>query len=435
MEFHRKDSFGSFAFPPTGSRVNARLLAMFDATGVASGNFRITCAATKPVSFCFSGASLYAQPQLACFEFIVEVDPEALYFPCNLLSTAWEDLAAAVAEKKVKVFNPADPQENDSSFRSLLSSFKDEAHACFRWTVNTHEDLTFSLDLQGLPMSASAANSKQALCLDTAPTIRLASLGLEFPSFPGDYHIPGPAPVIFSDDPDRSKVLLAPHSPLLRHEIARISWHLSTREFVTLQEAKSFSSSPREGLFSRPLCEAIDHHPKPSSSQEFHSTSQPTDSAAGRVIGSVIPSSHRKYSADLPATFRLAIRSALSQQLSSPPDSVLVLQAESQLAQSISSSTWKRHLSAWRSFNLFLSSHDLPLTWPLTLPVLRQYTTWAHSSRHLHPRTIAAYLSSLNQIHQYLGFPDLRPQSDFLIQSLLKGSEHSKFYDPPPFSP
>ncbi len=88
MEFHTKDSFGSFTFTPTGGRINARLLATFDATGVAGGNFRVICAATKPVSFCFSVASLYVQPQLACFEFIVEVDPEALYFPCNLLSTA-----------------------------------------------------------------------------------------------------------------------------------------------------------------------------------------------------------------------------------------------------------------------------------------------------------------------------------------------------------
>jgi hypothetical protein len=396
---------------------------------MAGENFWIICAASKQVSFCFPGASLYTQPQLACFEFIIEVNPEALYFPHNLLSTMWEDLSAAIAEKRVKVFNPADPQEN--SFRSLLYLFKDEAHACFRWTICTHEDLTFLLDLQGFLMSASTANRKQAFCLDTAPTIRLASLGLEFPLFPGDYHIPGPAPVIFSDDPDLSKALLTPQSPLLRYEIGRISWHLSTREYITVQEAKSFSSSPREGLFSRPVCAAINHHPKPSTSQEFHSTSQPADSAAGKIIGSDYLSSLRKYSIDLPTSFHSAMCSALSQQLSSPPDSILVLQAESQLAQSISSSTWKRHLSAWHSFNLFLSSHDIPLTWPLTLPILRQYTTWAHSSRHLHPHTIAAYLSSLNQIHQFLGFPDLQPRADFLNQSLLKGSGHSKFYDPP----
>jgi hypothetical protein len=52
----------------------------------------------------------------------------------------------------------------------------------------------------------------------------------------------------------------------------------------------------------------------------------------------------------------------------------------------------------------------------------------------LHPHTIEAYLSSLNQIHQLLGFPNLHARSDFLIQSLLKGSEHTRFYEPTPVS-
>jgi hypothetical protein len=104
------------------------------------------------------------------------------------------------------------------------------------------------------------------------------------------------------------------------------------------------------------------------------------------------------------------------------------------LAKSVSSSTWKRHVSAWNSFTLFLSSQGLTLSWPLSLPLLRQYTTWAHSYQHLHPHTIEAYLSSLNQIIQFLGFPNLHPRSDFLIQSLLKGSEHARFYEPTPSS-
>ncbi len=106
----------------------------------------------------------------------------------------WDDLSATVAEKRVKFFNPADPQVDNSSFRSLLHSFMDDAHACFRWSVCAHDELSFSLDLQGLPVSATATNSKQAVCVNTAPTIQLASLGIEFPSFPGEYHIPGPAP-------------------------------------------------------------------------------------------------------------------------------------------------------------------------------------------------------------------------------------------------
>jgi hypothetical protein len=432
MEFLGKDSFNSFSATPLGDRIQAQLLATFDATGVAGGNFRIVCAAAKPVSFCFSGASLFTQPQLASYEFIIEIEPEDLYLPHNLLSTAWEDLSAAVAEKRVRVFNPAEPLAGESTFRSLLHTYKEDGQACIRWTICAHDDLTFSLDLQGLPLSATAANSKQALVLDTTLSLRLASHNVVFPSFPDEYHIPGPAPIIFSDDPDRSKSLLAPHSPLLRHEVARLSWHLTTREYVNLQTAKLFSQSPREGHLSRPVCMAIDRHPKPSTSREFHSTPTLTDPAAGKNKGSDSVSHSRKYSTNLPSLFHSAIRSALSQQLSCPLDSPLIFQAESQLAQSISSSTWKRHISAWNSFSSFLSANGISLTWPLTLLILCQYSTWAHSYRHLHPHTIEAYLSSLNQVHQFLGFPDLRPRSDFLIQSLIKGSEHSRFYDPSP---
>jgi hypothetical protein len=434
MEFLKKDSFNSYAVSPDGDHITGRVLATFDATGVAGGNFRIVCAASKPVSFCFPGASLFVQPQLACFEFIIEIEPEDLYFPHNLLSTAWEDLSVAVAEKRVRVFNPAEPHHDDASFRSLLHSFKDEAHACFRWSICTHDDLSFSLDLQGLPMSAAAASSKQALNLDTAPTIRLASHRVLFPEFPANLHLPGPAPVVFSDDPERSKTLLTHQSPLLRHEVARLGWHLTTREYVSLQTARSFSSSPREGRFSRPICSAVDRHPTPSTSQEFHSTPTPSDPAAGRNSGSEKINPSRKYSEHVPPLFQSAIRSALSYQLSCSPDSFILCQAESQLAHSVSASTWKRHISAWNSFHSFLSASNLTLSWPLSLPIIRQYTVWAHSSRHLHPHTIEAYLSSINQIHQLLGFPNLHARADFLIQSLLKGSEHSRFYEPTPFS-
>jgi hypothetical protein len=430
MEFHRKNSFNSFTVSPSGDQINGRLLATFDATGVAGGNFRVVCAAARPVNFCFSGASIYTQPQLAGFEFIAEIEPEDLYFPHNLLSTAWEDLSAAVTEKRIRVFNPADPQQDETSFRALLQSFKDEAHACFRWTICAHEDLSLSLDMQGLPMSASSATSKQALALDTAPTVKLASHRIVFPSLPPELHIPGLAPVVFSDDPEKSESVLTHQSPLLRHEIARLSWHFTSREYIGLQSAKLLASTPREGHFSRPLCSAVDRHPTPSTSREFFSTPLPSDSSAGKATGSVDCTDSRKYSTLCPFPFRSAIRSALSQQLSCSPNSPILVHAEARLAQSISSSTWKRHVSAWNSFNSFLSSQNLSPAWPISLPLLRQFSIWAHSNRHLHPHTIEAYLSSLSQIHQMLGFPNLHARADFLIQSFLKGSQHSRFYEP-----
>jgi hypothetical protein len=41
MEFHKKDLFNSFYVTPAGEFINGRLLATFDATGVAGGNFRV----------------------------------------------------------------------------------------------------------------------------------------------------------------------------------------------------------------------------------------------------------------------------------------------------------------------------------------------------------------------------------------------------------
>jgi hypothetical protein len=83
MDFLKKDSFNSFAVSPTGNPIGTRILTTFDATGIVGRNFRVVCAASKPASFFFSGAYLYMQPKLACFKFIVEIEPEDLYFPHN----------------------------------------------------------------------------------------------------------------------------------------------------------------------------------------------------------------------------------------------------------------------------------------------------------------------------------------------------------------
>lgn len=193
-------------------------------------------------------------------------------------------------------------------------------------------------------MSATSANSKQALTLDTAPTLKLASHTIIFQSLPNELHIQGPAPVIFSDDPDRSKFLLTHQTPLLRHQIARLSWHFTTREYISLQTAKTLASTPREGHFSRPLCAAVDRQPSASTSQEFHSTPTPMDPSGGRNKRSEHNFFSCKYSRNVPVIFKSAIRSALCQQLACPSDSPLLFQAEQQLAQSVSSSTWKRYI-------------------------------------------------------------------------------------------
>jgi hypothetical protein len=307
MEFFKTDSFNSYIVEPEGDHINGRLLAVFDATGIAGGVFRVACAAVDRHSFGFSGALLYCQPQLAAFDFIVDVQPSDIVFPRNLLATGWEDVAAAVAEKRIRVFNPTNPELDETEFRRLLQGHKDETQACFRWNINTHNDLTFSLDLQGLPMSASAALAKPALQLDTAPAIELASCRVFFPTFPSDIKLPGPAPTVFSDNPTHTESVLTPQSPLLCHEMARVAWHFTSREYVGLREAKLLLNSPREGKFSRPLCEALDHHSAPAAAQTFFSTPTPSDPASGKNIRSEeCLNQPRKYPEHFPPLFRSA---------------------------------------------------------------------------------------------------------------------------------
>jgi hypothetical protein len=280
MEFLKTDRFNTYSFRPHGDEINGRLLATFDTVGIAGGNFKIIFAAADVKSFAFSGAQLYLHPSLAAFQFIIEVRPKDIVFPHNLLSTPWEDLAARVAEKRVRIFNPSDVTTTEATYQSLLNSLKGVADVCFRWTVSTHDDLSFTLDLQGLPMSATAATRKPALMLDTAPALLLASHLIIFPSFPSELSIPGPTPVIFSDDPSRSEETLLHQLPLLRHEMARLGWQFSSREYLDLHTATTLTSSPREGHFRRPLCSALDHHTKPPASQDFLSTPTPMDPAA-----------------------------------------------------------------------------------------------------------------------------------------------------------
>ncbi len=132
MEFLETGCFNSYDIEPEGDYINGRLLAAFDATGLAGGNFRVACAAIERQSFGFSGALLYSQPQLAAFDFILEIRPGDIRFPRNQLATDWEDVAATVAEKRIKVFNPSDPEAGEVVFRHLIHDYKEEVHACFR---------------------------------------------------------------------------------------------------------------------------------------------------------------------------------------------------------------------------------------------------------------------------------------------------------------
>jgi hypothetical protein len=75
MEFHKIGRFNAYLFCPDNDDINGCLLAAFDATGIAGGNFKIICEATSLKSL-FLNAQLYLQSQLAANDFIIDVQPE-----------------------------------------------------------------------------------------------------------------------------------------------------------------------------------------------------------------------------------------------------------------------------------------------------------------------------------------------------------------------
>jgi hypothetical protein len=241
---------------------------------------------------------------------------------------------------------------------------------CFRWTVNVHEDLTFTLDLQGLPMSAAKATSKPALPLDSTPTALLSTHQMKCATFEPELHIPGPVPIFFSDDPEGSSKRILTGQPLLRHKMARLSWHFIQQEYIDLRTAASFLSSPREGHPTRPLCAAMDK-PSPPVTQEFCSTSKPNDNSAGKEIGRNNCYNNDKicvkYSMTLTQSFRAAIRSAISLALKRPPDATLITNAEIRPSHSVSHSTWSRYISAWNAFQAIRKQNHRHLIWPLSM--------------------------------------------------------------------
>ncbi len=64
----------------------------------------------------FPECSCIAHPNWRLFEFVIEVQPEDIVFLWNLLATNWEDIRMAVAEKWVKVLNPADHEVGETVY-------------------------------------------------------------------------------------------------------------------------------------------------------------------------------------------------------------------------------------------------------------------------------------------------------------------------------
>jgi hypothetical protein len=92
------------------------------------------------------------------------------------------------------------------------------------------------------------------------------------------------------------------------------------------------------------------------------------------------------------------------------------------VAASLSTSSWNRFNSALNCAKSYGS-----FSWPMDITFLRNFTSWALSSRGLSPQTVNIYLSDLKLAHKLRNL-DSSQFDDFFIKSMLKGAERLLLY-------
>ncbi len=239
--------------------------------------------------------------------------------------------------------------------------------------MNTCDELTFSLNLQGLP---TAAAGKPALRFDTAPSVLLVSQLIIRPSF--ELAILCPTPTIFSDDPDNSKTTLLHQTPLLCHKMASLAWWFSSREYVDLWTATTFPSSPHEGHFKWPPAAPPNKHARIPYIQDYLTNPSPFDPAAGRNKGI-------ECCKKLEISARLTAIVSSSYLFSSCSTTFLSARFPNSFPSRVPTRPFCIPLHpaslhfCMNSCSVFLSALDLPAVWPLTLPLLLKNIVWTQT--------------------------------------------------------
>jgi len=94
------------------------------------------------------------------------------------------------------------------------------------------------------------------------------------------------------------------------------------------------------------------------------------------------------------------------------------------LRASMAINTWRRHISAWNSFEKYLSAKQLTAIWPLTIDLWGGYIVWAVTDCKLKSSTVKTYLSSLKLVHTLKGIECLDPFKIKILQMILTGAEN-----------
>jgi hypothetical protein len=284
-------------------------------------------------------------------------------------------------------------------------------------------------------MSADQAKSKPYLASDSAPSILLAEVSIQFDLCGREVSACGPKPILFTNNVEQVRRKLMDSTDSLIPGIKSVAWLFLGHEMVDLRSASAFIKRAREGKISRPfITEAQAGASSQGQQKLFLHTSRPHDPATGKAQGlksKMSDSIKYKFPQFLPRKFTEAFLSGLRQQLSvSPSDLELVEHAQKRIAQSLTRNTWRKYESAWNLFEAFLTDRNLPFNCPIPITQLRQFAVWADYHRHLSPSTIKSYISALSKLQLLLGFDQVSFNSDAWLKAFFQGTENAKIYEP-----
>jgi hypothetical protein len=97
------------------------------------------------------------------------------------------------------------------------------------------------------------------------------------------------------------------------------------------------------------------------------------------------------------------------------------------VAASLATASWNRHTAAINSFSKFLREKNLPLTWPASVEVVRNYVSWALNERKISPNSVLVYLSDLKLAHKLRDQP-CSFDNDFFTRAMIKGAKNLSLY-------
>jgi hypothetical protein len=442
LEVLPEDRFNSYRLDVGQIRgLHGRILIRVTEGGQFTGEWKVVLGSTAKIPCIFHGPQLYSSPGLSHYEFHYEAEARDVAFPVNKTVTDWLDVDIMAAQRLLAVMKAGDDTHDEEGFLAALQTAEGPSHvgATVRWAFNTHSDATFSLDLQGLPMSASTAHGRPHLRAETAPAILLCSLPVAMDLCGKDISVAAPLPILFAEQPDVVVAALRADLKPLSESLKQLTWMLISYEYVDYNTAVGFIKRSREGRFTRPFHSDLQTgllNEAGALKRPFHQTTGPADPASGKkkTVSGNESLNFRKFPIYLPNSFSHAVYTALQSSIPVGPDSPLLDHAVKRVSQSLTVHSWARYESAWHSFLKFCNSESKEVVWPISVDLARLYVCWADSSAHLAPATIKAYLSCLSQLHFLTGFGKPEFLHDSWIKAILKGAENAKFYEAKGFS-